>query len=248
MTGYKMKRFMRQKSSVFLTAFAAVGVVGSVIFAIRDTTKAIKCIEREIEEREEELTKGEVILTAAPAYVPTIIFTSSTLACIFACHYLNKRAQASLSASYMMLRNYFESYKKEVINLYGEEADEKIEEILARRYCNYHQLNLDAPDQKLTFYEPISGRYFERYEREVMDAEYHFNRNYVLRGYATINELYDFLGLPHTKDGDSIGWSVSDDYYWIDFEHVLSRNMRKGNIYILSVIFEPTKESLEEWL
>lgn len=192
MAGYKMKHFMRQKSSIILTTFAAVGVVGSVIFAIRDTTKAIKCIEREIEEREEELTKGEVILTAAPAYVPTIIFTSSTLVCIFACHYLNKRAQASLSASYMMLRNYFESYKKEVINLYGEGADEKIEETLARRYCNYHQLNLDTPDQKLTFYEPISGRYFERYEREVMDAEYHFNRNYVLRGYATINELYDF--------------------------------------------------------
>jgi hypothetical protein len=32
-------------------------------------------------------------------------------------------------------------------------------------------------------------------------AEYHLNRNYILRGEAVINELYEFLGLEPTDWG-----------------------------------------------
>ena len=36
---------------------------------------------------------------------------------------------------------------------------------------------------------------------QVLMAEYHLNRNYILRGEAVINELYEFLGLEPTDWG-----------------------------------------------
>ncbi|MCM1525239.1 MAG: DUF6353 family protein, partial [Ruminococcus sp.] len=33
--------------------------------------------------------------------------------------------------------------------------------------------------------------------------------------------LYEFLGIPKTDYGETVGWTVNDDmdYYWIDFDN-----------------------------
>ena len=43
---------------------------------------------------------------------------------------------------------------------------------------------------------------------QVLMAEYHLNRNYILRGEAVINELYEFLGLEPTDWGAEAGWHI----------------------------------------
>lgn len=48
-----------------------------------------------------------------------------------------------------------------------------------------------------------------------MDAEYHLNRKFVLRGYASLNEFYMFLGLPQTNLGEVLGWTCTYGYSWI---------------------------------
>ena len=81
---------------------------------------------------------------------------------------------------------------------------------MAREFCGYHQIGLDTPDEKVIFYDEISGESITCYEREIMDAEYHLNRNFVMRGYASLNEFYEFLGLPQTERGEELGWTMSD--------------------------------------
>lgn len=73
-------------------------------------------------------------------------------------------------------------------------------------------------------FKEYRGECFERTMTQVIQAEYHFNRNFALRGEACLNEFYDFLGLPHIDGGDAIGWDIAfgDEFYgyqWIDFEH-----------------------------
>ena len=85
-----------------------------------------------------------------------------------------------------------------------------------------------------------------RYEREVIDAEYHFNRNFTMRGYAFLNEFYEFLGLPMTEYGRIAGWSMSSGIMWVDFEHRLIDNDDGGTAcYSIDMVFPP--EVLEEW-
>jgi hypothetical protein len=62
----------------------------------------------------------------------------------------------------------------------------------------------------------------------VINAEYHFNRNYAMRGSAYLNELYEFLGLEKTEAGSVLGWDclrLAEEYEacWVDFDHRIVR-------------------------
>ena len=82
-----------------------------------------------------------------------------------------------------------------------------------------------------------------------MDAEYHLNRNFVQRGYASLNEFYEFLGLPQTKYGDEVGWTCTDGYCWIDFEHrLISRDDGGTEVYAIDMLFPPDAHYLDEWM
>ena len=74
------------------------------------------------------------------------------------------------------------------------------------------------------------------------------NRNFVMRGYASLNEFYEFLGLPQTDYGESVGWSIDDGYCWIDFEHrLISRDDGGTDIYSIDIVFPPHSEYMIGW-
>ena len=239
--------YLHKNSATILTCLGAAGVIATTVLAVRATPKAIKTLEKATDEKGKELTKLEVIKTAGPAYIPSVIIGGATIACIFGANTVNKQQQAALCSAYALIDGAFKEYRNTLIELPGKEIDEEVRATIARQHCDYHQINIDTPDQKVLFYEPNSGRYFEKYEREVMDAEYHINRNFVMRGYASVNELYDFLGLPQTEDGDSYGWSIDEGYYWIDFEHYPKTNNRGTTYYVLDTVFAPSDEYMREW-
>ena len=74
-----------------------------------------------------------------------------------------------------------------------------------------------------------------------MDAIYHLNRNYILRGYTVLNELYDFLGLDPTDIGSIMGWAPLDEgMYWIEFNHRKTEMENGTEFYIIEMPFEPS--------
>lgn len=245
---YRSKAFLHRNSPTILTCIGAVGVVVTTVSAVRATPKAAKLLEEAAQKKGEELTKVEVVTIAAPIYIPTAVTGAATLACIFGANILNQRNQASLASAYALLNDYHKRYRSKLIELHGKEADEEIRNEIVRTRCDYHQIGIDIPDSKMTFYDEISGETFVRYEREVMDAEYHLNRNFVLRGYASLNEFYEFLGLPKTEYGEAVGWSIVDGYSWIDFEHrLITKDDGGSDIYAIDALFAPNAEYLDGW-
>lgn len=241
---------MRKKgySSIILTCIGAAGVIATAILAARATPKAVKFLEDAMDEKGDDLTKTEIVRTTAPAYIPAAIMGVATITCIFSANVLDKRQQAAITSAYALLNNYHKEYRKKLIELHGKETDEEIRRAMVREHCGYHQIGIDTPDVMATFYDEISGESITCYEREIMDAEYHLNRNFVLRGYASLNEFYSFLGLPQTDHGNEVGWSITDGYYWIDFEHnLVSRDDGGPDIYSIDMIFPPNPDYLDQW-
>lgn len=237
--------YLRRSSPTILCCFAMAGVAGTAVAAAKASPKALKMLE-DAEAEQGELTVVEKIITVAPVYIPTIAVGTGTILCIFGANVLNRRQQAHFMSAYALMNNYYKSYREKLMELYGEEADIRIRNAMARERCNFHQLRLDVPDGKVIFYDEISGESIVRYEREIMDAEYHLNRNFTLRGYAFLNEFYEFLGMRHTEYGAIAGWSVSSGIMWIDFEHRLIDNDDGGlACYSIDMVFPP--EVLEEW-
>ena len=233
-------------------------MVVTSIMAVKATPKAVFLLEKAKEEKGEELTKKEIVKTAGPVYIPAIVTGVSTIACIFGANILNKRQQAALASAYALLDSSYKDYKNKLKELYGEEthnnvinaiAVEKADDMRIRteNLCVECDLSLEESDSEpRLFYDIHSSRYFESTIEQVMAAEYHLNRNYILRGYAYLNEFYEFLGIEQTDYGSVLGWAPLDDgMYWIDFNHrktVLDDGLE---VYIVEMPFEPRYDFFE---
>ena len=251
-------RYFKKNSATILTCVGGVGVVATSIMAVKATPKAIKIIEQAEGEKGEKLTKIEKIQFAGKCYIPTIITGMSTIACIFGANTLNKKQQAALMSAYALLDNSYKEYRNKLKELYGEEAHEAIVDAIAIEKAkdsnvsgsymvgNCDQLLDDVTSEPVLFYEEYSNRYFETTIEQVLNAEYHLNRNYILRGYSCLNELYEFLGLDPTDSGAFLGWTPTDEgEYWIEFNHrkvILDDGLE---CYILEMPFEPSGEFAE---
>jgi hypothetical protein len=244
---------VKRNAPTILTSLGGIGVIATSIVAAKATPKALACLDKAKEEKGEELTKFEVIKATAPAYIPAVLIGASTIACIFGANMLNKHQQAALMSAYALLDNSYKEYRNKVIELYGEEAHqniidsiaiEKADDVYVRSGYLCSTCNLASEEgvgEPKLFYDEYSNRYFEKTIEEVITAEYHLNRNYILRGFSVLNELYDFLGLEPTEYGSVLGWAPKDDgMYWIEFNHrkvVLDDGLE---CYILEMPFEPS--------
>lgn len=240
-------RFVERHSSTILTFVAAAGTVGTGYFAAKGAIKASAALNNAEREKGAELTKLEAVKAVAPAYIPAAVTCASTIVCVFGANVLSRKQQASLVSAYALLENVHKEYKAKVKDLYGNDADVQVRAAIASDKIDREKVGKSS-DEKYLFYEELSGQYFERTKEEVLAAEYHFNRNYILRGgYGCLNEFYEFLDLPRTDFGDALGWSVwmGEAFYgytWVDFEHELVKLDDGLECYIISMPFPPTAD------
>lgn len=251
--------YVKRNSTTILSGVAVIGLVATSISTAKATIKAVEILNEAECEKKEPLTKSEVVKLTAKCYIPPIIIGTSTVMCILGANILNKRQQASLISAYTFLDNSFKEYKAKLKEIYGEEAHNKIIDAIAVEkarqvdiYSNtcFSSCNLaieDGTSEPRMFYDLYSSRYFESTIERVLNAEYHFNRNYILRGDATVNELYEFLGVEKLPHGDSVGWSYVDGLYWIDFEHRKVTLEDGLECYVIDTPFGPTPDFLDDY-
>ena len=143
-------------------------------------------------------------------------------------------------------------FDRKLKELYGDEADKKVIEALAVEKSQTVYINasyLDGPcdlaleensSKPVLWYDEYSKRFFTASLEQVLMAEYHLNRNYILRGEAVINELYEFLGLEPTDWGAEAGWAPMDEgMFWIEFNHIPAKLDDGSVFYIIEMPFEP---------
>ena len=74
--------FAKRNASTVLTCLGGDGIVVTTVLAVKATPKALQLIEEEKQKKGEELSKWEVVKTAGPKYIPTVLMGG-----IYACLY-----------------------------------------------------------------------------------------------------------------------------------------------------------------
>lgn len=238
--------WLKKNTSTILTCLGAGGVVATVALAIKATPKALDKIQcAQVDKGEEilhklregaleksdtgyilpKLTAIETLQACWKEYLPTIAVGTGSLICIFGANVLSRRQQASLASAYAALESAYQGYRRKVCSILGPDTDAMIEKAVEQEKQDIED-DLPPWDEVQTFYLPCCGKaaFFERTMEEVVQAEYHINRNLVLRGEVTLNEFLSFLGLEAVEEGDMIGWDcyigeTQYGYRWIDFNH-----------------------------
>ena len=241
----KSKLFLRRNSSTILTGVGAVGVVVTSVMAVKATPKALKLLEDAKQEKGEDLTTFEVVKTAAPVYIPSVLVGAGTIACIFGANVLNKKQQAALMSAYALLDQSYKDYKKKVDELYGEGSNKEIEQEIAKDKYNESDLSIDDNDGKELFYDAFSERYFRSTMADVLEAEYEVNHIIACECGIYLNGFYELLGIDEVDYGDYLGWSAAELYEtywnsWIEFEHQKVTMDDGLECTIINILTEPT--------
>ena len=229
------------------TILSALGVAGSAAVGVSAGIAQHK-VEEELKSDLifTENNKATVVKTYAKNYWPTAIIFALTSGCIVGSNRLSQKQYKQLLGAYASLGAGFAGYRGAVIEKYGEEVDEELCEKASMAVmtdpCAVNLLEMDTPDEELLYYEPISKTFFRAYERDVILAEYHLNRNFLLKGDVNVSELLYFLGLEPNAESDKYGWSMSCGLAWIDIYHWQVKKPGKETYYEITYMFEPEKD------
>ncbi len=167
-------------------------------------------------------------------YAPTIAAGSLTLACFFKSYNIMKTRYLGVVAAYNLVSSAFEDYRNNVREELGEEADRRF------RY-GIHEADVTTIDdngknknkKEVVKTVEIDGpsQYAVVFDKNC--AEWDSNNIYNLkwlranetaandilntRGHIFLNEVYDMIGLPHTKAGAVVGWIKGQGDGYVDF-------------------------------
>lgn len=254
--GAMIFHFCKKHAQTILAIGATVGVVLTSVEASKATLKAERVIENKKKDREEwaktsnipqpAITKEEIIRDCWSLYVPTALYGVATISCIVASTVIGAKRQKELLAAYAMIDQSYKAYRKKVSDEYGEEVDRKIaNEIIEETEKD------DYEQDKLLFYDMYSERYFESTMRKVQEATTYVNRELMINGFASLNDLYRTIGICETEDGAIMGWSLEGveemlSIPWLDFD-IRPNNLGDGTIcYTVQPVINPTFSYLGE--
>lgn len=212
---------LRKYAPEILAGVAVVGVVATTLSAIKATPKVYALIEHNEDIKNRALTPSEQLIIALPNYRNAIIFGGITISAIISSSVLSFKRMESLkelaATSYILLDTAFKEYREQVVEMFGEEADQKIAGGL---FLKKHS-NITRDD--VLFYEPVTKRYFETTHEELAKAVYELNRKYAIDGEVSLNYFLKLIGLEETVQGNINGWNAAMNwefygYAWVDVE------------------------------
>lgn len=254
----RSKIYLRKASPTILSGLGAAGVIATSVLAVRATPKALRKIRADSKVNHdgdpEAYSKLEAVRSAWVCYIPAAISGTATIFCIFGANVLSKHQQAALTSAYALLNDSYNNYKDKLKELYGEEAHQKIIDAIAAEkakdvyitadgICESTSLSFDErnPDDMRLFYDAFSRRYFESTIAQVLEAEYHLNRNLSLGGDVCINDFYNFLGIEPIDGGDYLSWFYfyEDGISWIDFNHRKTVLEDGLEVYVVDIVYTP---------
>lgn len=242
---------MRKWAPMILSVLGVAGVAATTALAVKTTKKVCK----------NETSTKELVKEHWKDYIPVAGMGVATAICVVGAAVVGAKNQAVLVSGYSLLKEFSDKYQAEVRKTYGDEAHEKIVESIMRADCNfegitgYHlcggsNLSIDGAKESevvRTFYEPMTKRYFQSTLSNVLQAEYHTNRNFALCGEVSLADFYDFLGIDIPKEEvetlQNLVWDRTegmDGIYWIDFGHTLTTDVHGDNeVVVIQMIFTP---------
>ena len=202
-------KFLRKHGGTILAVAASVGVG---LTAYETHKAAVKATTLVVMNKDEPMTKKEVVQECWKFYIPAAVLGGGTIACILGSNTLNKKQIASLSAAYMALGKSYQQYRRQVAERIGAEEEEKLRmEAAKETKAEDVQRDKDGDVIRL-FYEPASKRYFHATMSRVIEASYYFNRELATNGCISVNEWCNYLcadELTITPEGDQMGGALT---------------------------------------
>lgn len=217
-----------RRSPEILAGIGIAGMVTTVVLAVTATPKALTLIDEASNEKNAELTKGEVVKAAWKPYVPAAITGVMSATCMIGSVRIGARRIAAISTAYKLTETAFSEYKEKVVETIGEKKEKTIKDKVDKDKVEKDPVsksNIIITDKGNTLcYDASAGRYFKSDIEKIKKAVNEINRQMVYDQYVSLNEFYDELGLDHTDLGDDLGWNLDNGLLEVDFSSQIAED------------------------
>ena len=234
-----IREFSSKHSPEILTAIGITGMAGAIVSVGKATPKALILLEDAREEKQDELTKVEVVKVCWKCYIPAALTFTFSAACLVSANSVNAKRNAALATAYKLSESAFAEYKEKVIETVGEKKEKEVRNKVAKDRIEKNPVNnaeVIITNRGTTLcYDHISGRYFNSDIDKIKKAENELNKRLLNEMYISLNDFYDELGLEPTGLGDELGWNFNGNLIELDLSSQIASDGRPAIVIDYSI-------------
>lgn len=218
----------------------------------------------EDEKKDVRLTYLQTGIKVAKLYAPAVILGTLSITAMFTSHNIMRKRNMALAAAYTAIDKSFKEYRERVVDKYGEDVDSELrygtksttitetevdpetgKEKKVKKKVKVADPNLTS-DYAMYFNAQTSKYYDECYDYNLTmlrSKEAMWTNTLQNRGYVTLNELLEDIGIEGSKAGMVVGWyydknaSNRDDIIDLRIKEVYLDN--HDGSYTKSIVIDP---------
>lgn len=250
-SAHRMAFKLQKHSPEILVVAGVIGVVASAVMACKATTKLGDILDDSRDKVDEEYTPEDgnkdlaivytqTALKVAKVYAPAVILGGLSITAILTSNNILRKRNIALAAAYTAVDKSFKDYRGRVVERFGKELDKEL-----RYNIKAKEVEETVTDEKgkektvkktVDVVDPNAVSEFAKFFDDgcigwTKDPELNLiflrqqeaaaTKRLEDRGHLFLNEVYDMLGIQHTKAGQIVGWiydkenPVGDNY--VDF-------------------------------
>lgn len=228
------------------STYACVGVIATAVVAAICMHKYEKDKAERVEVLDADLSRADVIeevKRTATTFVPVVAVAVGTMLCIKKADRKWMALNGMISTTCTLVTDRLNRYRSAMPGLAAAEV--------------LHGFAKKPPDDEKQWF-CIRGMtpgdeliYFQSTPEEVITAEYKLNRNFQIRGSASVREFFAFLGIQgeimEKDEGDLYGWDIQTMFEdmgleaaWIDFDERTYTDSNSGQqVTEISYLWDP---------
>lgn len=208
------RKLVIDNSPTILTAVAVMGVATTAIMAVKATPRAMKILEVAESKSPVLMTPQEKLRLIAPCYIPSSVVGIMTMACVVGVNSVHMKRQAALISAYTLVENNFQKYQAKITEQLGAKKEQKVRDELAQDQVTQNPVAskeiIMTGNGDVLFMDSLTNRYFKSTYEKVKRAENELNFKLNNEMYASLNDFYDMLGVPHSELGEELGWKSDE--------------------------------------
>lgn len=181
--------------------------------------------QEEIEEKRSDgdLSTSEIIKTYLKYGSVPVLLAGTGIALVVGGNHINIEKSMAAMAAYTLSDTAFKEYQRKTKEIVGEKKEQKIRDEIAKDTLQKNPVNgkeiIITGSGSYLCYDKLSGRYFRSDIEKLKRIENDLDMRMRYQDYITQNELYLEIGMGPVKNGDNIGWTISNGYIQMSFSY-----------------------------
>ncbi len=230
----KIKSSVAKNGPAISIGFGLAGLVTATVQGIMATPKALDNIEDAKEQLGvDKLGPKEMIQATWTCYLPTVIITGLSIACVVGGSKKEFKRNAALITAYKMSEAALSEYKDNVLKVLDDKKKALLDEKTAKTVIDKHpvpekevkNIIINQINQgNVACYDSISAQPFYSNKDKLSTLETELNRQLFDEGFVSLNDVYEKLKIDRSSIGDDLGWPVENGNIKFEYTSTLDKN------------------------